>query len=195
MTGIDTSREMLAVAARRCEAHRNVRFAEGELPSIPVADGEFDRALSVQVLEYVPDVDRALRELWRALRPGGRVLIWDVDWSTLSWHSVDGDRTERVLRAWDDHLAHPALPRTLGARMRAEGFAEVAATGHAFVSAEFTDETYAVATMAVIEKYVAGHPDVGSEEAAEWVAEQRALGDRGEFFSACIQFCFTGVRA
>jgi hypothetical protein len=32
----------------------------------------------------------ALAELYRAVRPGGLGLIWDVDWSTVSWHSSDG---------------------------------------------------------------------------------------------------------
>jgi arsenite methyltransferase len=195
VTGVDISADMLAVAAKRCEGYPGARFAEGEVTSLPVGDGEFDRALSVQVLEYVPDVDRALHELRRALRPGGRLVVWDVDWSTLSWHSSRSDLTERVVRAWDDHLTHPALPRTLAAQMRAAGFAEVEAVGHAFVAVDFSDETYAVATMGVIEQYVAGHPDVGAEAAAEWVAEQKALGERGELFAACIQFCFTGVRA
>jgi ubiquinone/menaquinone biosynthesis C-methylase UbiE len=196
VTGVDESPEMLGVAAGRCEGHPNVSFGEGDITALPVEDGSFDRALSVQVLEYVPDTRAALRELHRALRPGGRVLIWDVDWTTVSWHSPGAEgRMERVLRAWDDHLSHPALPRTLAPAMRAAGFDQVRAEGHAFATADFTDESYGVATIPVIRSYVAGHPDVGPEEAAAWAAEQRELGERGQFFFACIQFGFTGVRA
>jgi ubiquinone/menaquinone biosynthesis C-methylase UbiE len=54
---------------------------------------ELDRALSVQVLEYVADIPTALAEMHRALRPGGRVVIWDVDWAT-----VPG--TPRMLLGW-----------------------------------------------------------------------------------------------
>jgi len=196
VTGVDGSPQMLGVAAGRCEGHPNVSFEAGDITALPVEDGSFDRALSVQVLEYVPDTRAALRELHRALRPGGRVLIWDVDWTTVSWHSPGATgRTERVLRAWDDHLSHPALPRTLAPAMRAAGFDQVRAEGHAFATADFTDESYGVATMPVIRNYVAGHPDVGPEEAGAWEAEQRELGGRGEFFFACIQFGFSGVRA
>jgi arsenite methyltransferase len=193
--GVDGSPQMLAVAAKRCEGRPNVDFAEGDLTALPVEDASFDRALSVQVLEYVPDTRDALSELHRALRPGGRVLIWDVDWTTLSWHSPDPERTDRVLRAWDDHLAHPALPRRLAAELRAVGFEDVQAEGHAFVTADFTPEAYTVATIPVIEKYVAGRDTVGPDQAAAWAAEQRELGEKGEFFAACIQFCFTATRA
>jgi arsenite methyltransferase len=98
---------------------------------LPVDDGSFDAVLSVQVVEYVPDADLALAELNRVLRPGGRAVVWDVDWTTVSWHSTDPAGMERALRAWDEHLAHSALPRTLAARLRSAGFDDVAADGHA----------------------------------------------------------------
>jgi arsenite methyltransferase len=70
----------------------------------------------------------------------------------------------------------------------------VRAEGHAFATAEYTPEAYGVAAIPVIEKYVAGHEAIGPDEAREWAQQQRALGRRGEFFFACIQFCFTAVR-
>ena len=76
------ARQMLEIAARRCAGRDNATFAEGDATALPVADADFDAALSVQVFEYVPDIAAALGELHRALRPGGRVLIWDVDWAT-----------------------------------------------------------------------------------------------------------------
>src|SRR5690349_2720143 len=60
VVGIDASPPMLAVAARRCEGHANVAFHEGDVTSLPVGDADFDRALSVQVLEYVEDIPAAL---------------------------------------------------------------------------------------------------------------------------------------
>jgi SAM-dependent methyltransferase len=131
------------------------------------SDPSFDRALSVQVLEYVSDPAAALAELHRALRPGGRLVVWDVDWSTVSWHSADPDRMRRVLAVWDGHLADPCLPRTLAARQRSAGFGDIRADGHTFAE----------------------------EAAGRWAAEQHELGEQGEFFFACIQFCFTATRS
>jgi arsenite methyltransferase len=194
VAGTDRSPEMLAAAARRCARRANVEFHRADATALPVAGGAFDRALCVQVLEYLPDPDAALAELHRALRPGGRLVVWDIDWATVSWHSDDPERMERVLRAWDRHLAHPSLPRTFAPRLRAAGFVDVALEGHAFASAEFSADAFGVAAMSLIEPFVAGQADVGAAEAAAWAAEQRALGERGEFFFACVQFCATATR-
>ena len=195
VVGVDTSAAMLGVAATRVEGSPNADFREGDATELPVEDGDFDAALSVQVLEYVADPTAALRELRRALRPGGRVVIWDVDWATLSWHSADPARMARVLEAWDTHLVHPSLPRTLSTRMRDAGFKEVRAEGHSFTTATLDPETYVAALLPLIEGYVAGREEIGPEMAAAWAAEQRELGERDEFYVACIQVCFTGVAA
>jgi arsenite methyltransferase len=194
VVGVDPSEQMLAVAAHRCEGRPNARFLDGGATSLPVEDEGCDRALSVQVLEYVGNVESALRELHRALRPGGRVVLWDVDWATLSWHSRDPDRMQRALRAWDEHLADPSLPRTLAPRMRAAGFEDVAMEAHAFATAEFTPDAYGSALLPLIADYMASVEGFGPAEAGAFEAEQRELAEAGEFYFACMQFCFTGTR-
>jgi ubiquinone/menaquinone biosynthesis C-methylase UbiE len=188
VVGVDASGPMLAVAAKRCEGRPNVAFHEGEVTSLPVGEADFDRALSVQVLEYVEDVPAALGELLRVLRPGGRVLIWDVDWATVSWHSRDPERMQRFLRAWDEHLADPSLPRTLSARMREAGFVDVEIEGHAFATDDVSEESYAGALVPLMADYV------GTDEARDWAQEQRELQHAGESYFACIQFCFTATK-
>jgi arsenite methyltransferase len=188
VVGVDASEPMLALAAKRCEGHDNVAFEQGDVTALPVADADFDRALSVQVLEYVADIPAALAELFRVLRPGGRVLIWDVDWATVSWHSEDPARMQRFLAAWDKHLTDPTLPRTLSAQLRAAGFEDVEMQGHAFVTDILSEETYAGALVPMMAGFV------GTDEAQEWAEEQRQLAARREAYFACIQFCFTGTR-
>jgi hypothetical protein len=51
-----------------------------------------------------------------------------------------------------------------------------------------------VAILPLIQDYLAGRDDISPDEAAAWATEQRDLGERGEFFFACIQFCFTATR-
>jgi SAM-dependent methyltransferase len=183
--GVDASAASIAVARGRSEGRPNVDFREADATALPVGDAEFDRAFSVQVLEYVPDVPLALRELRRALRPGGRVVIWDVDWATVSMHTEDEDRMVSVLAAWDAHLTHRSLPRTLTARLRDAGFEDVRMEAHPFATSELSPETYG----GFLVPFVAGF--VGTPEATAWADEQRALAAAGEFHFACLQFCFT----
>lgn len=191
---VDASPDMLALARRRCEGRGNVTFAEGNAVALPVADGDFDAALCVQVMEYVADPEAALTEMHRALRPGGRVLVWDVDWATVWWHSADADRMRRVLVAWDEHLADPSLPRTLGARLRAAGFSDVTVTGHSFATVDYDEESFAVAMLGMVADFVPGRCGVTGDEVAAWTAEQRDLAEQGRFFFEGTQFCFTATK-
>jgi arsenite methyltransferase len=194
VVGLDASPQMLAVAAHRSEGRPNVDFHQADATSLPVEDASFDRAVCVQVLEYVSDVEAGLREIHRALRPGGRAVIWDVDWATLSWHSYDPARMERALRAWDQHLADPTLPRTLAPRMRAVSFEDVEMEAHAFATAAFTPDAYGSALLPLITDYLATVDGFGPAEAEAWADEQRLLAERDEFYFACTQFRFSGTR-
>lgn len=189
VVGIDGSAAMLALAARRCGDR--VALHEGDATSLPVEDASFDAALSVQVQEYVPDIATSLGELHRVLRPGGRVLVWDIDWATLSVNARDDARSERVLGAWDEHLAHPSLPRRLAPLLRSAGFQDVRMSAHPFATIAFDHDTYGANIVPFIGGFVPGRGGVTDEEAEAWMAEQRELGERGEFFFAITQFCFT----
>lgn len=54
------------------------RVRTGSLTDLPFADGTFDRALCLDVLEHLSfeDQPRALAELFRTLKPGGELLVW-----------------------------------------------------------------------------------------------------------------------
>jgi len=194
VVGLDVSTDMLAVAAKRADKHDNAEFHEADATSLPVPDASFERVVCVQVLEYVRDVPTALSEMHRALRPGGRVLVWDIDWATLSWHAIDRQLMRRALAAWDNHLTHPSLPRTLAAQLRNAGFQDVQMDAHAFATTELIPDTYGGSLLPLLEQYVAGQGGMSQQEAKAWAGEQRELGDRGEFFFTVTQFCFTANR-
>jgi ArsR family transcriptional regulator len=75
---VDSSDDMLVAARQRLGAAKNVDLRKGELESLPLEAGELDAAMLSLVLHYSPAPARALTEVGRAVRPGGRVLVVDM---------------------------------------------------------------------------------------------------------------------
>jgi hypothetical protein len=120
--------------------------------------------------------------------------VWDVDWASVSWHAIDRQLARRVLAAWDKHLTHPSLPRALAAQLLNAGFADVRMDAHAFATTELIPDAYGGSLVPLLEQYVAEQGGMSQREAKAWADEQRELGNRGEFFFAVSQFCFTATR-
>ncbi len=78
--GVDMTPEMLAKA--RGNAARlgvtNVEFREGFIEHLPVADGEADVVISNCVINLSPDKPQVFRDVYRALRAGGRIAVSDI---------------------------------------------------------------------------------------------------------------------
>jgi len=77
--GIDQSPQMLALARARIERSglRNTQLRQGDLYALPVERNAYDLVILHQVLHYLDDPSRAVREAARALGPGGRLIIVD----------------------------------------------------------------------------------------------------------------------
>jgi ubiquinone/menaquinone biosynthesis C-methylase UbiE len=100
ITGIDISPAMLQIAeSRATELGRAVDLRTGDAQALEFADSSFDTVVAVLVLSAVPDQHRALSEIKRVLRPGGRLLILDHARSTI--------RTVR----WMQRAVDPLLAR------------------------------------------------------------------------------------
>jgi SAM-dependent methyltransferase len=69
VVALDLSPRMVDLARER-----GIDARVGDVQELPFGDGEFECAVAAWMLYHVPDVDRALRELARVLRPGGRLV-------------------------------------------------------------------------------------------------------------------------
>ena len=78
VTGVDLSRQMVRAAVRRnaraIKAGR-ATVRQGDVMGLPFADRQFDKILSIHSLYFWPDHQRAMAELARVLKPGGRLAL------------------------------------------------------------------------------------------------------------------------
>jgi ubiquinone/menaquinone biosynthesis C-methylase UbiE len=82
--GIDNSDGMLAEVARRF-AGRAFEARRGETDRLPLRDEETDAVLANMVLHHAPDPPAAIREMTRAIKPGGVLVITDADTHPHEW--------------------------------------------------------------------------------------------------------------
>jgi SAM-dependent methyltransferase len=128
IVGVDPSAGFVAYAQHAAPSPR-VRFETGDGQVLPYADGLFDHTLSMLVINFIPDHGKALREMRRVTRAGGRVsaCVWDY-----------GDGMESLRIFWDEAVAlePAAAPKhernmkltrqgELGALWRSAGLIEV----------------------------------------------------------------------
>lgn len=192
--GLDMSAPMIEIARRRCEGLAQVTFEQAQATALPFADAAFDCAVSTQVYEYVPDMALALGELYRVMKPGGRILILDTDWDSLVLHTHDRARQARILAAWDEHLADAHLPATLSPKLRAAGFHITRREIIAIFNPEYHPNTFAAGILDGIRGFVAGRQGIGKDEADAWANDLRDMGARGEFFFSINRYLFQAVK-
>ncbi len=95
ITGIDPSKEYIACAQSQTRSDR-IHFETGDAQKMTFANGAFDHCLSLLVFNFIPDPKKALGEVRRVTKPGGRIVaaVWDYG------------RDMRMLRVfWDAAVA------------------------------------------------------------------------------------------
>jgi ubiquinone/menaquinone biosynthesis C-methylase UbiE len=131
LVGVDPDPLALARARRKLHGESGIRFDHGYAQRLPYADREFDRVLSSLMLHHLDSDAKAatLAEVFRALRPGGRLHLVDAD-AEVTEH--DGRIARFIARHQHAH-AHfgDSIPQLLGAA----GFdcTEVGTRRHPFV--------------------------------------------------------------
>jgi ubiquinone/menaquinone biosynthesis C-methylase UbiE len=75
---VDASAAMLQAAKKRLQGIDNVELRRGELEALPIDDARLDAATLMLVLHHLPEPDRALAEVARVLKPGGRAIVVDM---------------------------------------------------------------------------------------------------------------------
>lgn len=117
LTGVELSAAMLDIARRRAdELGMDVDLREADAQALPFGDGSFDTVVCTLSLCAIPDHDKAIGEMARVLRHGGRLLLLDHIGSR--WWPVWGVEwlLERfTIRAMGEHMTRRPAPMVASA--------------------------------------------------------------------------------
>jgi arsenite methyltransferase len=193
--GIDISEPLLAVAKAHCTHQSWVKFHLAEADKLPFPDSYFDVVISTQVLEYLPDVDSTLAEIYRVLRVGGSVAILDTDWDSLVWHTNDRTRMNHILTAWNEHTTDPHLPAILAKMMNLAGFLIETQQIVPIFNPFFEPDSFSNRLIDLVVSFVSNRGAVTADEAREWAAELRQLGPQEEYFFSLNRYLFVARKA
>ena len=193
--GLDPSPAMNALAAARTDAMPWVYIDGGDAVALPYPDGAFDAAVSTQVHECVADILAALGELRRVLRPGGRALVLDTDADSLVWHSADRELHQRVLAAWEEHLVHPRLPRTLAGMLRRAGFRVTGQRVHVMLNAQMSADSHNARMMNTMARFGVERQGLSEADATAWLADLCARSDDGDYLPSINRYLLLATTA
>ena len=106
VVGVDSSEGFVAHAIAHVAA---AQFRVGDAQALPVGDREFDAVVSGLVLNFVPDQPKAVAEMRRAARPGGKVAVYVWDYA---------GEMQLMRRFWHAAIAHDPAARDFDEALR-----------------------------------------------------------------------------
>jgi ubiquinone/menaquinone biosynthesis C-methylase UbiE len=107
--GVDVSDGLLGLARVKSQNLNNIEFRNHDCMALGLPDGSFDAIVCVFGIFFLPDMEAALRELWRMVKPGGKLAI--TSWgkacfdpaNQVMWDAVKVERPDlyRAYTPWD----------------------------------------------------------------------------------------------
>lgn len=191
VVGLDASEAILDLARHLC---RKGEFLIGDAMDLPFEDESFDAVIAVQVFCFLDDVDRAIAETYRVLRPGGRLVVLDTDWDTLVWKSEDPTLMARVMEVYQAVYADAHLPRSLPQRLGRAGFSNTAVESFVVLNTSFGEDTYAKQSAGFATSIMESSGNFTPKEQAAWLEGQEELAKTGEFFFSLNRYLISATK-
>jgi ubiquinone/menaquinone biosynthesis C-methylase UbiE len=193
VVGIDSSETMITEArARGVGICPPVELYLGNAYALAFPDRAFDRCLAEKLFTHLEFPGRALAEMCRVTRPGGRVVVASSDVETLVVDSPDRALTRRIL----NHFCDTALVNGWAGRQFLRLLCQAGLTDASVtpITAMVTDLDRGALTFDVREQARRAHAAgvVTATEAARWVAHLEEANRAGAFFSALTFFVVSG---
>jgi ubiquinone/menaquinone biosynthesis C-methylase UbiE len=128
--GVDASLTLIESARAASEGFPAVEFIQGDIQSLPFASGFLHSCKVDRTLQHVERPDAALSEIFRTVRPGGRVVCAEPDWGTFAIEASSLGNAEhpvarQVAQLWSQDIRTPRIGRDLRKLLEETGFVDL----------------------------------------------------------------------
>ncbi len=151
--GLDPSEPQINAAKELCKELENVEFSQDSATELSFADDAFDSVASIQVLEYIPDVDAALAEVRRVLKAGGRFVSVSVLWDHWRFHGPEPTLNDQMHEAFKAHCSHQMLPLQLPDKLARYGFVGAQCTPIGFMNNSLHHNSFAWLALSLLSHF------------------------------------------
>ena len=168
-----------------------VEFHVADALALPFPDFRFDACRADRSLMHVPDPSKAVAEMVRVARPGGRVAVYEVDFETLTLDTNHRDVMRKVANAWCDSFRDGWLGRRMLGLFAQAGLKEISVSAHTMML------TPALARLLLGAATVDKSVEQGLLTEAEgktWLRHLDELEKSGRFFCTLTGYLVSGVK-
>lgn len=192
VVAVDASAIMTA-EARRLLGGRDlpVRFEVADARHLPFPAASFDRCYATETFVILPDPHRALLELGRVTRPGGRICLWEADCDARALLGSDLDLTRRLTRFIGDHEFNGAVARQLIGWCRELGWTVDV------IPAVGVSESVTPQWATLLDEWLADAQQAGvltPKEVGQFRADIQLRQQKGTFFAYTVNFRITATK-
>lgn len=191
VTGVDFSESLIAEATRR-GAGRSlpVDFEVGDARALRFANDSFDAIRTERMLMHVPEPEKALSEMARVLRPGGRMAVHDFDWETQFCDSPYTETTRKIALSFCDGMKNGWIGRRLPRLFREVGMTDVALS---FQTVTMPYDFLPLLLGGHVARAVSGGV-LSEHEADRWWTHLARANDQGTFLYGFTAFIVSGAK-
>jgi len=195
IVGVDISPDMTIEAQKYAFAEgidNGITFETYSAESLPYPEASFDGAISARLLLHAAEPEIVIHEMKRVIKPGGRVIVMDWDFDTVTVDHADRELTRRLLH-WrnDHHGGNNWSGRQLWRRMREAGFQNL--TVHPWVSVVHNEEDGLTQSLWRAAQVACEARVISSVEQEDWINELKDRIYAGTFFASIVYFIVIGT--
>ena len=194
VSGLDYSADMLEFARDRCDQTPNIELQQGSVTALDFTSDSFDAVSCTQTLLYVKEVDTAISELHRVLKPHGRIAILETDWRGTVLNSINHKITRAILDGWDHSVASPNLPPKIIPLLLAQGFSAIKVEAIPLLNTSYSEQNFSSGMLAFFANYAIDAGLISEQESKQWLAEIKQLAEHDAYFFCVNRFLFTAVK-